>query len=143
MKQQKICFLIERYFPASSVESQEGSFSEKVAETAEKGPQSNDRYEGEPNGREIVPFQPYFGCIEHFLKELSSQCFQATRPMRAEQVGTVTTIPYWTRCLQNNSLKLFFCNKLCNDYNKDSTKVNSFSVMLLPLLRPAVCKRTC
>ena len=38
------------------------------------------------NGPETAPFQPYFGCSRYFLKVVSSQRLQATRPVRAEQI---------------------------------------------------------
>ena len=52
-----------------------------------KSPQSDESYERET--LETVPFQPYFGCTESFLKVLSNQYCQATRAMRAKRVVTV------------------------------------------------------
>ena len=47
------------------------------------------------NTLETVPFQPYFGCTESFLKVLSNRYFQATRPVRAKQAVTVPSQPYF------------------------------------------------
>ena len=44
---------------------------------------------------EAVPFQPYFGCTESFLKVVSNQYCQATRAMRAKLVVTVPLQPYF------------------------------------------------
>ena len=44
---------------------------------------------------ETVPFQPYFGCTESFLKVLSNEYCQATRAMRAKRVVTVPLQPYF------------------------------------------------
>ena len=38
---------------------------------------------------ENVPFRPYSGCTENFLKALSKQRFHAMRAMRAKQCATV------------------------------------------------------
>ena len=40
------------------------------------------------NALETMPFQPYFGCTESFLKVLSNKYFQATRAMRAKLAVT-------------------------------------------------------
>ena len=53
----------------------------------EKAPRAMRAMRG--NTLETVPFQPYFACTESFLKVLSSERFQATRPMRAKRVVTV------------------------------------------------------
>ena len=61
--------------------------------TVEKAPRAMRAMRG--NGLENVPSQLYFGCTESFLKALSSQSFQETRPVRAEQVATVPLQPYF------------------------------------------------
>ena len=43
---------------------------------------------------ETVPFQPYFGCTESFLRVLSDKYCQATKAMRAKQAVTVPLQPY-------------------------------------------------
>ena len=44
---------------------------------------------------ETVPFQPYFGCTESFLKVLSNEYCQATRTMRVKRGVTVPLQPYF------------------------------------------------